>query len=68
MKYVGEQFLIKENSFRIEKSLVIFLPLEMVGERGPVFSSLNSLEVSDLNRFAEESKIIIENVNHDNIH
>lgn len=33
MKYVGEQFLIKENSFRIEKSLVIFLPLEMVGER-----------------------------------
>lgn len=68
MKYVGEQFLIKENSFRIEKSLVIFLPLEMVGERGPVFSSLNSLEVSDLNRFAEKSKIIIENVNHDNIH
>lgn len=34
MKYVGEKFLFKENLFRIENSLVIYLPLQMVGELG----------------------------------
>lgn len=48
MKCVGGKFLMKEKSFRIENSLVIYLPLEMVGELGPVLSSLNRLGVSDL--------------------
>lgn len=50
---------MKEKSFRIENSLVIYLPLEVVGELGPVLSSL---------RVAEKSKIIKGNVSPDIIH
>lgn len=59
---------MKKNSFRNKNSLVIYLPFEMVGELGPVFSSLNSLEVSDVNRVAEKSKLTKGNVNYDIIH